>query len=87
MTWCLRGSSLGKRWWERRRGPMERCGNERPRAPSLKRASDPKWGKPIQLFNGRDLSGWKMSDPNATPPWKVENGTLVSPWTRSGADQ
>jgi hypothetical protein len=49
------------------------------RAPSLKGTSAPKWGKPIQLFNGKDLSGWKMSDPSATPTWKVENGTLVSP--------
>ena len=49
------------------------------RAPSLKGTSAPKWGKPIQLFNGKDLSGWKMSDPNATPSWKVESGTLVSP--------
>jgi hypothetical protein len=49
------------------------------RAPSLKRTSASKWGKPIQLFNGKDLSGWKMSDPSATPTWKVEGGTLVSP--------
>ena len=49
------------------------------RAPSLKRKSAPKWGKPTPLFNSRDLSGWRMSDPNATPTWKVENGTLVSP--------
>ena len=49
------------------------------RAPSLKRTSDPHWGKPIQLFNGKDLNGWKMSDPSPTVTWKVENGTLVSP--------
>lgn len=49
------------------------------RAPALKRTSDPKWGKPTPLFSGKDLSGWRMSDPNATPAWKVENGTLVSP--------
>ncbi len=49
------------------------------RAPSLKRTAPPKWGKPIQLFNGKDLSGWRMSDPSATPVWTVENGTLVSP--------
>ena len=48
------------------------------RAPSLKRTSAPKWGKPTQLFNGRDLSGWTMSDP-ASAAWKIENGTLVSP--------
>jgi hypothetical protein len=43
------------------------------------RKSEPQWGKAIQLFNGRDLSGWKMSDPASTVTWKVENGTLVSP--------
>src|SRR5450755_22952 len=49
------------------------------RAPSLKRDTAPKWGKPVQLFNGRDLTGWKMSDPGSTTPWKIENGTLVTP--------
>jgi hypothetical protein len=49
------------------------------RAPSLKRTSAPKWGKPTPLFNGKDLSGWKMSDPKATSTWKVESGMLVSP--------
>lgn len=49
------------------------------RAPSLKRAKAPKWGKPIQLFNGKDLSGWKMTDPNSANPWKVVDGNLVSP--------
>lgn len=33
----------------------------------------------MQLFNGRDLSGWKISDPEAKVVWTVENGTLVSP--------
>src|ERR1700678_782306 len=49
------------------------------RAPSLKRKSPPKWGKPTQLFNGKDLGGWKVSDPGPAATWKIENGTLVSP--------
>jgi len=49
------------------------------RAPSLKRTSAPHWGKPTQLFDGKDLSGWRMSDPGSKTTWKVENGTLVSP--------
>ncbi len=49
------------------------------RAPSLHRKRDPQWGKPIQLFNGKDLTGWRASDPSSTATWKVENGTLVSP--------
>ena len=49
------------------------------RAPTLARKGTPKWGKPVQLFNGKDLTGWAPSDPNATAKWTVENGTLVSP--------
>jgi hypothetical protein len=49
------------------------------RAPKLTRSGESKWGKPVQLFNGKDLTGWTMSDPNATAKWTVENGTLVSP--------
>lgn len=47
-------------------------------APALKRKSAPKWGKPIALFNGKDLTGWKMSGAGTTV-WKVEDGSLVSP--------
>jgi Domain of Unknown Function (DUF1080) len=49
------------------------------RAPALQRASAPKWGKPIPLFNGKDLTGWKMNNPSAEAAWKVEDGALVSP--------
>ena len=49
------------------------------RAPNLARSSAPKWGKAMPLFDGKDLSGWTMSDPNATAKWTVENGILVSP--------
>lgn len=49
------------------------------RAPLLQRKGTPTWGEPVSLFNGKDLTGWKMSDPKATGVWKVENGTLVSP--------
>jgi hypothetical protein len=49
------------------------------RAPALKRTNNPHWGNPAPLFDGKDLSGWRTSDPNAASVWKVENGTLVSP--------
>jgi hypothetical protein len=48
------------------------------RAPELKGRSAPKWGKPVPLFNGKDLTGWKMAGPGTTV-WKVEDGNLVSP--------
>ena len=49
------------------------------RAPSLQRSGIPNFGKPISLFNGKDLSGWKMSKSTATSVWKVEDGKLISP--------
>jgi hypothetical protein len=51
------------------------------RAPLLKRTSEPSWGKPIKLFNGVDLKGWKAMGENQ---WVVENGVLRS--KKSGAN-
>lgn len=48
-------------------------------APALPATESPKWGKPIELFNGKDLAGWKMTDPKAKNVWKVENSILISP--------
>lgn len=51
------------------------------KAPYLIRTSPPAWGSPIQLFNGKDLSGWKAMGENQ---WLVKNGILTSP--KSGAN-
>ena len=48
------------------------------RAPVLRAKNSAKWGKPIPLFNGKDLTGWKM-DGSGTTVWRVEDGKLVSP--------
>jgi len=48
------------------------------RAPSLARSGTPHWGKPVTLFDGKDLAGWHLSDAKAAQTWKVENGSLVS---------
>jgi hypothetical protein len=52
------------------------------RAPSLWREKAPVWGKPIELFNGKDLTGWEAI--NKKNQWIVENGVLKSP--KSGAN-
>lgn len=49
------------------------------RAPSLKRTGNPKWGKSIALFNGKDLTGWRMSETNSAKAWIVEDGALITP--------
>ncbi|MBX9582309.1 MAG: DUF1080 domain-containing protein [Gemmataceae bacterium] len=48
------------------------------RAPDLKRAGPPRWGAPVGLFNGKDLTGWKPRPPAAGHGWAVENGVLVN---------
>ncbi|MHC4539366.1 MAG: 3-keto-disaccharide hydrolase [Planctomycetota bacterium] len=44
-----------------------------------------KYGKPITLFRGGNLDGWKLTNPNRTNGWSVENGILVNkPVQREG---
>ncbi len=47
------------------------------RAPALNDQAVAKWGKPIRLFNGRNLAGWKFADPSRAGVWKVEHHILV----------
>ena len=54
------------------------------RAPALERKSAPHWGKPVRLFDGKDLSGWKFADPGHAGVWSVQDGTLVK--TGSGSE-
>jgi hypothetical protein len=45
------------------------------RAPLLQRDMNPKWGQPIKLLNGKDLTGWHATGVNQ---WVVEDGVLKS---------
>ena len=46
-------------------------------APTLERKGTPQWGRPIRLFDGKDLAGWTFADPTQASIWSVEGGTLV----------
>jgi len=48
------------------------------RAPALERKGEPRWGKPVKLFNGRDLKGWRLRDPNAASAWVIEEGAMTN---------
>jgi len=37
-----------------------------------------KFGDPVELFNGRDLTGWRLTDGNARNGWQVIDGNLVN---------
>lgn len=49
------------------------------RAPVIKEHDDGTWreGKPVSLFNGKDLSGWKPVRGGAPVGWSVKDGALT----------
>lgn len=57
-----------ERFSGRRQPPM-------PPAPDL---ATVKFGPEIKLFNGKDLTGWRLTDPNAANGWSVKDGLLVN---------
>ena len=50
-----------------------------PAAPDLAKV---KYGVPITLFNGKDLSGWKTMNPSAPNGWSVRDGILTNTATQ-----
>ncbi len=46
-----------------------------PPAPDLSKV---KFGEAIKLFNGQDLAGWTLTNPNQKNGWRVENGVLIN---------
>jgi hypothetical protein len=46
------------------------------RAPALPKPENVKWGAPIELFNGKDLTGWELKDPKRRNGWKAVNDVL-----------
>ncbi len=48
------------------------------RAPAIADKDDGSWveGKPIELFNGKDLTGWKALNPGAEMKWSYQDGIL-----------
>jgi len=48
------------------------------RAPSLKRAAEPRWGAPITLFDGKDLAGWHAREAAQGNGWVARREALVN---------
>jgi hypothetical protein len=48
------------------------------RAPALQRDTPVKWGRPIDLFDGKDLSGWKLRDEKRGRCWTVVDGAMTN---------
>jgi len=49
------------------------------RAPALKARPAVQWDNPITLFDGKDMTAWRMSEAGTSHPWLVREGALISP--------
>lgn len=57
---------------------IQLMGRRIPPPPPKPDLSDVAFGKSIELFNGQDLTGWKLSNPKKKNGWRVESGCLVN---------
>lgn len=48
------------------------------RAPTLEREQPPEWASAIELFNGKDLTGWKVRFDDRENGWLVKDGILTN---------
>ncbi|HOO99853.1 MAG TPA: DUF1080 domain-containing protein [Bacteroidales bacterium] len=53
-------------------------GKRLPPVPPQPDLSAVKFGKPVSLFNGKNLGGWRLINPKQTNGWKVADGTLLN---------
>ncbi len=53
-------------------------GTKLPAPPPAPDLAAVKFGKPVELFNGKDLAGWKLINEKQTNGFKVIDGTLVN---------
>lgn len=49
-----------------------------PPMPPASDLSQVAWGKPVTLFNGKDLTGWRLRRPEKINGWSVRDGLLVN---------
>ena len=60
-------------------GQADFTGKRIPAVPPAPDLSKVKFGAPISLFNGKDLTGWRLINPNADNGWSVtEDGLLIN---------
>ena len=53
-------------------------GKSIPPMPPAPEIATVKFGQPIHLFNGKDMSGWRLRRPDKIDGWSVEDGFMVN---------
>jgi len=61
----------------------EFTGRKIPPVPPAPDLSKLKFGKPIAVFNGKDLTGWTLTDPKATTAGTSRTGSWLTSLSRS----
>jgi len=56
----------------------EFTGKRIPPLPAKPDLSKIKYGKPVVLFDGKNLDGWKLTNPGQTSGWSVEDGVMTN---------
>lgn len=59
-------------------GKADFTGKRIPPVPAAPDLSKVKFGEPVKLFNGKDLTGLKLLNPKAICGWSIENGVLIN---------
>jgi hypothetical protein len=74
----LEGTSVRSREDGKGEVRVQFTGRREPPMPPAPDLAQVKFGDPIQLFNGQDLTGWRLTDPNAVSGWSANDGLLVN---------
>ncbi len=53
-------------------------GRRIPPLPPVPDLAKVRFGEPIPLFNGRDLTGWRLLESGAANGWSVQDGVLIN---------
>ena len=59
-------------------GRADFTGHRIPPVPPTPDLSKVKFGEPISLFNGKDLTGWELINPKSDNGWSVVDGLLIN---------
>ncbi|MGB5556085.1 MAG: DUF1080 domain-containing protein [Flavobacteriaceae bacterium] len=74
----IKGVMTGPAWGKSGETTQTFTGKRMPPMPDKPDLSQVKYGKPIKLFNGKNLDGWRIIDPNHKNGFKVVDGQLVN---------
>ncbi|MDT7829326.1 DUF1080 domain-containing protein [Pricia sp. S334] len=74
----LQGTMTGPSWGDVGETTQKFTGKRMPPMPDTPNLSNVEYGKPISLFNGKNLDGWRLVNPKHTNGFNVIDGELVN---------